>query len=212
MHVYCRSVVVLLISALLGGCITRYPMGLSESQWNSLSPDKQAELQAQQFALDQQLYQQRESMRLERERIAREERVAQQEATRNAYAQARYGDILTISVRGGFLQWGGRRYAYEPVAFDLVRGEAKDVEFRGLGPQTVATTYRVRLSDDGNTVHFADGTSYRTVFVNTDWEKGERIESARIRNDVGVVLDGCSIYLKHKMLPGAPNRLIIETR
>ena len=46
----------------------------------------------------------------------------------------------------------GKRYPYEPVSFDLVKGETKTVDFRGRGVQTIATSYDVRLSDDGNTI------------------------------------------------------------
>ena len=40
------------VGLLLAGCAT-YPMGLSEIQWKTLSPEQQAEYQAKQYAINQ---------------------------------------------------------------------------------------------------------------------------------------------------------------
>lgn len=188
------------------------PMGLTTAQWNALSPDKQAELQTKQYAIDAEQRQQRESYRLEQERFAHEQALAKSEQMRQAYASARYGDVVNVVVQGGSIAWNGKRYPYEPVSFDLVKGETKRVDFRGRGVQTIATSYEVRLSDDGNTLYFDDSSLQRAVLVNHDWEHGERYQPAGTINDVSVELSGMTFFVKLKGLPGAPQKVIIENR
>ena len=49
----------------LSGCVMP-PMGLTTEQWNALPPEKQADLRAQQYAIDAEARQQREAQQLER--------------------------------------------------------------------------------------------------------------------------------------------------
>ena len=200
----------LAIVLLTAGCISQYPLGMNREQWEALPLEKQAEYQAQQYAINEEQRQEREARRMEQERIAREQAIARAEQLRQAYANARYGDVVNVVVQGGSIAWGGRRYPYEPVSFDLVRGETKEVEFRGRGRNTVATHYDVRLSDDGNTVYFDDSSNRRIVMVNHDWEHGEYYQPTGTINDVNVALLGMTFFVKLKGLPGAPTKIIIE--
>ena len=197
---------------LLSGCALSHPMGLSTDQWNALPPEKQAELQAKQYEIDVAQRQQREAQRLEQERFAHEQAMAKAEQIRQAYANARYGDVVNVVVQGGSIAWNNKRYPYEPVSFDLVKGETKSVDFRGRGVQTIATRYDVRFSDDGNTIYFDDSSRQRVVMVNHDWEHGERYQPAGTMNDVSVELSGMTFFVKLKGLPGAPPKMIIENR
>lgn len=194
------------------GCVSRYPMGLSREQWESLPPDQQAEYQAKQYAIDEQRRQAEAARRAEQARLAAEAARAEQERIRQLYSNARYGDIVTVTVRGGSIAYGGKRYPYEPVSFDLVRGESKEVEFRGRGTQTIATHYDARLSDDGNTIYFDGSYRERVVLVNETWERGQTYQPSGSRNDVGVNIAGMTFFVKYKALPGGPQRIIIEHR
>ena len=201
----------ILAACFVSGCAMPHPMGLTAEQWNALPPERQAELQAQQYAIDAEQRQQREARRMEQERIAHEQAMARAEQIRQAYANARYGDVVNVVVQGGFIEWNRKRYPYEPVSFDLVKGEKKSVNFRGRGAQTIATSYDVRLSDDGNTIYFDEDSRHRVVMVNTDWERGQSYRPAGTVNDVNVALSGMSFFVKFKNLPGAPTKVIIET-
>lgn len=203
---------IVVLCVCLAGCGTRHPMGLTTEQWNALPQEKQAELQTQQYAIDAAQRQQQEARRLEQERFAHEQAMAKAEQTRQAYARAQYGDVVNVVVQGGSIAWGGKQYPYEPVSFDLVKGETKSVHFRGRGVQTIATSYDVRLSDDGNTLFFDDSSRQRAVLVNHDWEHGESYRPAGTMNDVSVALSGMTFFVKLKGLPGAPAKVIIENR
>ena len=193
------------------GCVS-YPMGLNQQQWNSLSPAQQAELQAKQYQVDEGRRQQADAIRLQREQQAMEATRLEKERVNTLYANARYGDIVTVTVQGGYLTYASKRYPYESTAFDIIKGESKKVFFRGRGMQTVATDYVVRLSDDGNTLFFDDESRQRAVLVNHDWEHGETYQPAGTMNDVSVALSGMTFFVKLKGLPGAPPKMIIENR
>lgn len=202
---------ILLLSVLILGCVS-YPLGLSREQWDALTPAQQAEYQAKQYQIDAERRARAEEAR--RQAAAQEaERVrVEAERLRQAYANAQYRDIVTVSVQGGFLSYSGKNYPYEPVAFDLIKGETKNVFFRGRGMQTVATEYAVRLSDDGNTVFFDDESRNRAVLVNSDWDRGETYRPSGTVNDVSVGLSGMTFFIKFKPISGSPQRVIIENR
>jgi hypothetical protein len=196
----------------LVGCINPYPMGLTREQWEAIPPERQAEYKAQQYAIDAQRREQAEARRLELARAERARVQAEQERVRQVYASARYGDIVRVSIQGGALQYGGKRYPYDPVSFELAKGETKEIPFRGRGSNTVNTMFRVRLSDDGNTLYFDDSDEDRFVLINQTWDEGQHYGTSRTVNDVSVGLAGASFFVKFKDLPGGPQRLIIEHR
>ncbi len=202
----------LTLCALVSGCVNRYPMGLSKQQWDSLAPSQQADYQAKQYAIDEQNHQQAESRRLEQQRIANDQAQAEKERIRQRYANARYGDIVRVSVQGGSLEYNGKRYPYEPASVDLVKGETKKVTFYGRGNNTLNTSFNVRLTEDGNTLVFDDSFRQRIVMVNQDWERGQAYRPDGTRNDVSVGLSGMTFFVKLKELAGAPQRVIIENR
>lgn len=210
----CNSVfiaAVLTVSASLSGCI-QYPMGLTRQQWESLPPAQQADFQTKQYAIDEQNRQQTELRRIEQQRLALEREQTEKERIRQLYVNARYGEIVRITVQGGFLEYNGKRYPYEPVSVDLVKGETKKVTFYGRGNNTLNTTYNLHLTDDGNTVIFDDSFRARIVMVNQTWERGQSYRPGDTRNDVSVGLSGMSFFVKFKELAGAPQRIIIEHR
>lgn len=210
---------IFLVTALFAGCVMHYPMGLTRQQWEALPPAQQAEYQAKQYEIDTARRQAEEARRVEREKIAAEKaRIAEANARaeweriRQLYANARYGDVVQVNVQGGFIEYNRNRYPYEPVSFDLVKGETKEVAFRGRGLQTIATYYDVRLTEDGNSIFFDESSRERIVLVNQDWERGQTYHPQGSRNDVGVSIAGMTFFVKYKSLPGGPQRVIIEQR
>lgn len=198
---------------LTAGCISRYPMGLSQVQWQALAPSQQAEYQAKQYAIDEERAKQAQAERLEAARVREAQAQAERDRIVRIYANAQYGDIVRINVQGGRLDYAGKSYPYEPVSFEIARGEVKEVAFRGIGLRTIATRYRASLSEDGNTLVFDDSFRDRIVLINSDWQRGQRyFPHQRTRNDVDVSLSGMTFFVKYRDLPGGPHRVIIEHR
>lgn len=199
-----------LLAALLAGCQT-YPMGLSETQWNALSPEQQADYTRQQAQINEQRRREREAA--EQARLAEEAARAAEERQRvqHAYTRARYGDIVTVTIEGGYVAINGKHQPYEPVRFDLVRSERKEVEFIQRGRPDSRNRIDVRLADDGHTFYFDESARDRISLISTGWEQGKthpalNVQDKRSRSEARDL----TITIKFKELPGAPRRIIIQ--
>jgi outer membrane murein-binding lipoprotein Lpp len=196
------------------GC-TQYPMGLSEEQWFELSPAQQADYQARQYQIDEQRRQQAEAARIQRAQMQAEAERMERERIDALYANAQYGDVIIVSICGGVMKRNNDLVALEPVAFDLVRGETKEVEFRGPGDRyrSLTSRYRVRLSEDGHTFYFNSDARDRIALVDDGWDRGRSYPVAgHSLRDINAGSGGMTIGIRLKELPRAPQRVIIEHR
>lgn len=194
----------------LSGCVSSFPLGMTKEQWESLSPEKQAEYQAQQYAIDARQREQAEAILQQRLAEARAQQEAEQERLRALYAGARYGDIVRVVIQGGALEIYGKRYPYHPVSFDIAKGERKLVAVTRAGQIAQTVDIDARLSEDGNTFYFDDGSNDQVILVNRDWASGQSDTPRQTDRSSGYRLVGATYTIKMKDLPGAPSRLIIE--
>ena len=207
------------LAGAMTGCV-QYPLGLTADQWNALLPAQQAEYQAKQYQINEDRRRQAEALQAEQARAAAQAAEAERVRIANVYASAQYGDIITVSIRGGIISYGGKSYPCEPVGFDIVRGEAKDIEFRGAVYQngmakTLVTRCRVRLSDDASTFYFNDNSARRIVLTNDgSWERGttHRMGGRGVNNDLDVNMADMIITIHYRTTGPAPQRVIIEHR
>ncbi len=195
------------------GCVQHYPMGLSQIQWESLPPNRQAEYQAQQYELDEQRRQAAEARRLARELARQEALVAERARVARLYEQADYGDIVRVIIQGGYLEVYGKRYPAQPVAFELVKGERKEISIKHPGRTGRSFDFPVRLSEDGNSFFFDDSGSAETVIVNCNWERGQDfVQPPAKPHGSGARLMGATFFIKYKESSDRPARIIIENR
>jgi hypothetical protein len=200
----------------LSGCV-QYPLGLNESQWNALPPAQQAEYRAKQYQIDEERRRQvEEAQRLRVQQAAEAVRLERQRIDA-LYANARYGDIITVTIRGGAMRWNKELYPLDPVSFDLVRGESKEVEFHGHADRirNLISRYPVKLSEDGHTFYFNSTSADRIVLVDDGWERGRVYPvTGHTWNDVNAGIGGLTISIRFRdmTMPGAPQRVIIEHR
>jgi hypothetical protein len=194
------------------GCAS-YPLGLSQEQWVALPPAQQAELRARQDALNEQarLDLAAESLRRTQAEDARQS--AERDRLAAVKRDARYGDIVTVTIQGGEVAFSGQRFPFEPVAFDLVRGESRLVEFHRQGRPASTTLIEMGLSEDGHTFIFDVPARRRIVLTAEGWQAGHTYIgfpdiSAR---DGHSEATGISIRLRFKPLP-PPSRPIFEPR
>lgn len=157
--------------ALIMGCQS-YPMGLSQAQWDSLTPEQQAEYRSRQTEMNAQRQREQAAIDLEQQRLREQQERETRARTKAAYARARYGDIITVTIQGGRVAINGKHQPYEPLKFDIVRGETKQVEFAQIGRPSAKAIVTVRLSEDGNTFFFDERARDRVKLLNEGWEKG----------------------------------------
>ena len=210
------SLVFLGLLLLITGC-AQYPMGLSKEQWEALSPAQQAEYQSKQYEINAERNRQYEARRQEEARLAEirhqeearqaaEQARIEQERLAVAYRHARYGDVIIVTVKGGGIAFHGSGYAYEPVAFEIFRGETKEVIFKREGRSYETTAVLMKLSEDGNTFFFDAGSCKRIAIPNDGWARGRTYSNLpQISiNDGGTGAVGISIQISLKPLPGGP--------
>jgi len=194
------------------GC-AQYPMGLSKEQWEALPPAQQAEYQSKQYEINAERQRQYEARRQEQaklDEIRRQEEAEQarieQERLADAYRHARYGDIAIVTVQGGSIAFHGKGYAYEPVAFEIFRGETKEVTFKRADRSYESTAILMKLSEDGNTLFFDAPARKRIVIPNDGWAHGRTYSSlpqiGTREGHSGAV--GITIQISLKPLPGGP--------
>lgn len=194
----------------LVGCQS-YPMGLSKAEWESLPLEQQVEYRRQQSLIDEERrreqaiineqHRREEAALAERQRLEAAERARQEEMRLAAlYAHARYGDIVTVTIEGGLVNFSKHR-AYEPMRFEILRGQKKEVEFVELGSPSTKISVPVRLSEDGQTFYFDEGARDRIVLINAEnaWQVGKRYETMAIQDRASRSLaSGINIHLQYK--------------
>lgn len=196
-----RSCLPWLAVVVLAGCAS-YPMGLNKAQWEALTPPQQAEYRARQYAIDEERARRHAAEEARRVQAQHEAEAQERARIAEAYRQARYGDIITVTVREGLLAFYGKYHPYEPVAFDLVRGETKTVVFRRQGQPHIATTILMHLNRDGNTFYFDYSSRNRFVAVNDRWQRGREYEGLDVGGHDGHALgEGIRVGVKFKLLP-----------
>jgi hypothetical protein len=192
------------------GCANRYPMGLGKEQWEALAPEKQAEFQAQQYAIDAQQRAAAAAQEQAREQEQQARIAAEKERIEKLYAAARYGDIVKVVIQGGAMEIYGKRKPIRPAAFDIAKGEGKRIRIKTAGASQQTVDFLVYLSEDANTLTFDAGYSDAFIMVNTDWESGQSYVTPALSRKGRIMLPGTTFFVKFKNLPGAPERLIIE--
>lgn len=200
--------------ALATGCAT-YPMGMNREQWESLPAEKQAEYRAQQYQIDEARRQQAAAARAEQERQMAEAYRAEQARITALYKQARYRDIVTVTISRGVIINAGKTYRLQPVSLDLVLGETKSIRLVcTAGNRTYIEEMTARFSPDGNTVYLNEESDNNAVItlVNNGWERGATTPIGSVRLRFGARLNDAPIHVRFKSLPGEPERVIIENR
>lgn len=216
-----RTLLQLAIPCFLLGCVATHPMGLSTAEWNALTPQEQARYRADQYRIDSDRQARAAEVRARQEQQRAEQIQAGRDRIANLYANARFGDVVSVTIQGGRMRYANAQYPCEPLSFDLVRGERKEVQFRGYISQhgvrkALVTQCWARLSEDGNSVFLNDDNLVQPVVLVNDgsWERGRTYPLAAhgFRNIVDVDVSGMIVTVRYRDAPGAPQRMIIEHR
>ncbi|MDP3535684.1 MAG: hypothetical protein Q8S08_09880 [Halomonas sp.] len=118
---------------IITGCASSYPLGMSEEEWQALSPERQLQIREQQAALDMRKAEERRAAAAARQAVAEAEALA----LRSALQNAAYGQRIQC-VFEGHAYFGRDWQPIEPVAFDAVVGHTIDV------PLVSVSAYRNR--------------------------------------------------------------------
>lgn len=186
----------LLMALVLAGCAT-YPMGLTKAQWNALSPQQQEEYSNKQVKLDKQREQAREARWQEHQRQLAKRESQANERISTIHANPQYGDIIEVKIEGGEIGIG-HRYPYQPVQFELARGESKNLVFRRQDKPGLFRTIQVQLSADGQTFYFDPGMNSIQI-PNDGWQSSRTYYPEEVRDiTVGSGAKNISVRIQFK--------------
>lgn len=112
-------------------CAT-YPLGMSEDEWNRLSPQQQIDARERQARLDQA----ERERRAEAARLRAEQERKAQERYQERLANAGHGDIVQCVFQNGEGYYAGNWRDAEPVGFSLLKDYAQTVTIAEQGRPT----------------------------------------------------------------------------
>lgn len=196
-HTLISSVFVVLFLSILAGCISFHPLGMTDSEWNDLTPQQKMEAREKQAQLNKQ----KKQAKIDKETAA-------QAASAKRYETARYGDIITVVIKGGTMDINGKRREYEPIIFDIVRGESKPIDIIRKGKKHYKDTAVMRLSEDGRTFYFDDKQRDNLTLIDEGWEHGKTYKIKELKNRNTNPRD-IEINIRYRPVEGRRNQVII---
>jgi len=199
----------LILIVLVYGCATRFPLGLKEEQWQALSPQQQAEYTTKQYQIDEERRKRQEEFERQREREEAEAIRLEKERILQLYRNARYGDIIQVNISGGSIAFIGERKGYEPLSFDLVRGERKRISFYHHGKHITHST-DIWVAYDNNAFYFDVGddreyehhTNKIVILDDGRWDEGETYRPKTLDKGTDSQAQDIKIFIRYKPLPG----------
>jgi len=199
----------LILIILVYGCATRFPLGLKEEQWQALSPQQQAEYTTKQYQIDEERRKTQEEYRRQKEREEAEAIRLEKERILQLYRNARYGDIIQVNISDGSIAFNGERKGYEPLSFDLVRGERKRITFYHHGKHITHST-DIWVAYDNNAFYFDVGddreyehhTNKIVILDDGRWDEGEMYHPKTLDKSTYSQAQGIKIFIRYKPLPG----------
>ncbi|MEN3159735.1 hypothetical protein ABC502_15250 [Alkalimonas sp. NCh-2] len=121
--------------ALIAAC-ANYPLGMTEDEWNRLSPQQQLDARERQALLNQAEH----ARRAEAARHKAEQEREEQQRYQAMLANAGPGDIVQCVLQNGEGYYGSSWHPAEPVGFSLLRNYTQTVSFAEQGRPTRSIT------------------------------------------------------------------------
>lgn len=190
-------ILILLFSFIFSGCISFHPLGMTDSEWAALTPAQKMEAREKQAQINAQ----KRQAKADREAAA-------QAASSKRYETARYGDVITVVIKGGTMDINGNRRVYEPIAFDLVRGESKTVNILRKGKHHYKDTAVMSLSEDGRTFIFDAKQRKNLRLVDEGWDYGKTYKVKKLKNRNTNPRD-IEITIRYRPVEGGREQVII---
>ena len=187
----------LLCLFMLVGCISFHPLGITDSEWNALTPEQKMDAREKQAQIN-----------VQKKQAKADREAAAQAASSERYKTARYGDIITVVIKGGTMDINGNRRNYEPIAFDLVRGESKTINILRQQKHHYKDTAVMRLSEDGRTFYFDDEQRKKLTLIDEGWEYGKTYKIKELENNNTNPRD-IEMTIRYRYVEGIREKVII---
>jgi len=178
-----KALFILSIFSLLTACASSYPLGMSEEQWKSITPEerkalllKQQKYQEEQRAIRMKAAAKERQLRLKRE-------IAEKERLDTLYSNPENGNVVMVNILGGQYKYRKKVKNVVEDTFQIARGETKKITLTLEDPKkrynTTETAY-LHYGEHGNGVYlYLDNPNYSSskrisLLRNGKWNCGAR--------------------------------------
>lgn len=152
-----RYLVLLGLTLGLIACGPYHPMGISDDEWQTLTPAQRMQAREQQAEVDKA----RAAERAEKARIRAEQEAREQAIIAERRANPQYGERVQCVLSGGQAKLSSKWRNIEPVAVDLVIGESQEFDVRHLRDGRTRYSRNGHASFDGQRVNLCLYSSSR---------------------------------------------------
>lgn len=150
-----RWLLVLISAGLLAGCMSFHPLGISDAEWQRMTPQQQMDARAKQTELDKQAAERR----AERARLQALEDARLQAELEQRRANAKLGEHVQCVFNPAEAKISGNWRTVEPIALDLVVGETKPFNAEHLRDGRSRYSRQGYASFDGQTLSLCSSRS-----------------------------------------------------
>ncbi|GAB6069452.1 hypothetical protein JCM30760_05490 [Thiomicrorhabdus hydrogeniphila] len=154
---------ILALLSFLTGCASTYPLGMSEEQWKSITPEERQALLLKQQQYEEEQRTIRIKAAAEQRKLQQQQDMAERARLEKLYNQPQNGNVIMINLLGGNYLRGKTVKRVVEESYQIARGETKQIELVLEDPKKhYNTTERAYLqySLNGNAIYlFLDNPS-----------------------------------------------------
>ncbi|WP_321324785.1 lipoprotein [Thiomicrorhabdus sp.] len=161
-----RFLFVFVIFALLTGCASSNPLGMSDEQWKSITPEERQALLLKQQQYEEEQRTIRMKAEAEERKIQLKQEMAERERLERLYNAPKNGNVMMINILGGKYKYGKREKRILEESYEIARGETKKIQLTLENPKSrynsTETAY-LQYSMNGNGIYlYLDNPKYNS--------------------------------------------------
>lgn len=159
-----RFLFVFVIFGLLTACASSNPLGMSDEQWKSITPQERQALllKQQQYEAEQRAI--RIKAAAEERKIQLKQEMAERQRLESLYNNPSDGNVMMINILGGNYKYGKHQKRVLEESYDIARGQTKKIQLSLEDPKkhynSTETVY-LQYSLNGNGIYlYLDNPNY----------------------------------------------------
>ncbi|MBN2865050.1 MAG: hypothetical protein JXK16_03515 [Thiotrichales bacterium] len=122
-----KHLLIVLFVLTLTACASPYPMGMSEEQWQKLTPNERQSLLLKQQEYDEQQRLQRQQAQAKQRELELALQIQEEQRLAQLYANPIEGNVVMINLLSGEYRYKKRVFQIQPISILLARGETKEI-------------------------------------------------------------------------------------
>ncbi|MDX1352712.1 MAG: hypothetical protein R3254_06845 [Thiomicrorhabdus sp.] len=161
-----KALLILAIFSFLTACASSYPLGMSEEQWNSITPEERQALLLKQQKYEEEQRAIRMKAQAEQRKLELQQEIAEKQRLDRLYSDPQNGNVVMLNILGGNYQYGKKTKHVLEESYEIARGETKQIQLVLEEPKkhyhTTQTAY-LQYTLNGNAVYlYLDNPKYNS--------------------------------------------------